>query len=185
MTRPGGAVLEFRSGGAVPAALHGVAFAPWPPPDDWSLAAGALPLGEPPLVPAPGRDPAAGAAILEPDGRVWIIDPAKGFGGYAHTFPKGRIEPGLDPQRAAMKECFEETGLGIAITGWLGDFDRSTTTTRLYLARRLGGSPVAFDPREVEAVRLVPVVDLPAWLTNAHDAKPVAALLQHIATTGF
>jgi 8-oxo-dGTP pyrophosphatase MutT (NUDIX family) len=184
VTRSGAAALEFRKGSAVPAALHGIAFTPWPPPANWSLAAGTLPLSEPPLMSTPGRKPASGAAILEPDGRVWIIDPAKGFGGYAHTFPKGRIEPGLDPQRAAMKECFEETGLGIAITGWLGDFDRSTTTTRLYLARRLGGSPVEFD-REVEAVRLVPVADLPAWLTNAHDAKPVAVLLHHIATRGF
>jgi hypothetical protein len=44
---------------------------------------------------------------------------------------------------------------------------------------------VEFDPREVEAVRLVPAADLPAWLTNAHDAKPVAVLLHHIATKGF
>ncbi|MBX6744325.1 MAG: hypothetical protein IRY87_20005, partial [Acetobacteraceae bacterium] len=53
-------------------------------------------------------------------------------------------------------------------------------TTRLYLAQRIGGRPVDFH-WEVEAVRLVPVMELPCWLTNPHDAKPVAALLAHVA----
>lgn len=175
-----GAGVEFRKNSPVPAVLNGVPFAPWTPPADWASVEGRAPLPEPPLVPKPGRAAAAGAAILEPDWCVWIIDPAGGFGGYRHTFPKGRIEGGLDPQRVAIRECFEETGLRISITGWLGDFDRSTTTTRLYLAQRIGGRPVDFH-WEVEAVRLVPVMELPCWLTNPHDAKPVAALLAHVA----
>ncbi|MBX6744432.1 MAG: hypothetical protein IRY87_20560, partial [Acetobacteraceae bacterium] len=44
----------------------------------------------------------------------------------------------------------------------------------------IGGRPVDFH-WEVEAVRLVPVMELPRWLTNPHDAKPVAALLAHVA----
>jgi len=176
----GTAGVEFRRNSTVAAELNGIPFAPWAPPTDWAVVEGTAPLEEPPLMPKPGRAPAAGAAILEPDWRVWIIDPAGGFGGYRHSFPKGRIKGGLDPQRAAIRECFEETGLRIAITGWLGDFDRSTTTTRLYLARRTGGRPVDFH-WEVEAVRLMPVMELPRWLTNPHDAKPVAALLAHAA----
>jgi 8-oxo-dGTP pyrophosphatase MutT (NUDIX family) len=176
----GAASVEFRKDSPVPAALHGIPFTPWVPPADWASGEGTAPLREPPLAPKPGRAPAAGAAILEPDGRVWSIDPAGGFGGYRHSFPKGRIEGGLDPQRAALRECFEETGLRIAITGWLRDFGRSATTTRLYLARRTGGCPVDFH-WEVAAVRLVPVMELPRWLTNPHDAKPVAALLAHAA----
>lgn len=83
----------------------------------------------------------SGAVITEPDGRVWLVKPSHGFGGYDHTFPKGTLEPGLTLQQNAMKEVFEEAGLQIEITGVLGDFKGTTSMTRYYTAKRVGGAP--------------------------------------------
>jgi ADP-ribose pyrophosphatase YjhB (NUDIX family) len=132
-------------------------------------------MAEKTLGPMPGKKPAAGVAIVEPDGRVWIVDPAGGFGGYRHTFPKGKQEQGLSLQETAIKESFEESGLKVTITGLLGDFERDTSITRYYLARRTGGSPNEFHG-ETEAVRLVPVAELDDWLTNKNDRPVVEAL---------
>ena len=57
----------------------------------------------PPLAVVPGKAPAAGAVVLEPEGRVWVIHPSNAFGGYRATFPKGKQEPGLSLEQTAIK----------------------------------------------------------------------------------
>jgi 8-oxo-dGTP pyrophosphatase MutT (NUDIX family) len=96
---------------------------------------------EPPWVLPAGRRAAAGAVVIEPDGRIWLVAPSNGFGGYQTTFPKGRVEPGASLQATAVKEVWEESGLLVALTAYLGDFSRTQTHTRFYLARRVGGHP--------------------------------------------
>ena len=127
--------------GPMPAELNGIALAPWQPPvsdQGWAAVEGQAELDEPPM-PKSSLPPASGVVTVEPDGRIWMVSPTNKFGGYETTFPKGkRDDKNLGLQANAIKEGFEESGLKVRITGYLGDFNRTTSITRLYLedARR-------------------------------------------------
>ena len=65
-------------------------------------------------------DPKVAAAVLiEQDGRVLLVrranEPFRGL----WTFPAGFINGGEDPAEAAARECLEETGLSVRVTGVL------------------------------------------------------------------
>jgi ADP-ribose pyrophosphatase YjhB (NUDIX family) len=65
-------------------------------------------------------DPKVAAAVLiEQDGRVLLVrrvnEPFRG----RWTLPAGFVDAGEDPAEAAVRECLEETGLRIRITGVL------------------------------------------------------------------
>lgn len=158
-------------GGCVPAALNGIAFAAvgladLPPP---------VAIDEPPYVPPAGLRAAAGAVVVEDDGRVWLVAPTNGFGGYDATFPKGRVDPGAGLQATAVREVFEESGLAVEIVAFLADVRRTQTYTRYYLARRTGGSP-AMMGWETQAVHLVPPAQLARVAAHANDTAIIAAL---------
>src|SRR5262249_29130258 len=76
-----------------------------------------------------------------------IYEPKDHFGGYENTYPKGKLDldkngaPKLAPQKNALKELMEESGLKAEITGYLGDYKGATGSTRYYVARRTGGAP--------------------------------------------
>lgn len=154
------AVATVLPDGALPAELHGIPLAPW---DDaphttegWDYVDGINDdLDEPPLKLVAGKAVSSGVVIEEPDGRVWLIAPTNGFGGYDATFPKGKAEPELSLQANAIKEAFEESGLKVEITGMVGDFERTTSVARLYKARRVGGTPAAMG-WESQSVSLCP-----------------------------
>jgi ADP-ribose pyrophosphatase YjhB (NUDIX family) len=143
----------------------------------WEAMIAGCEFTEPPFK-ANGKKPASGAVILEDDGRVWIVSPSNQFGGYTHTFPKGQVIPkdSLSLHANAVKEVAEETGLRVELTGFLADSDRSTTTTRYYLARRLSGNPSDMD-WETQAVHLVPRNNLAEFLSNPNDKALLKALL--------
>lgn len=154
------AVATVLPGGELPAELNGVPLAPWrdhPRTDaGWDYVDGVNDdLHEPPLSVAAGKKLASGVIVEEPDGRVWLCAPTNAFGGYHASFPKGGAEDGLSLQANAIKECFEETGLQVEITGYVGDFTRTTSVARMYRARRVGGTPAAMG-WESQAVHLVP-----------------------------
>lgn len=102
-----------------------------------------------------------GALVIEPDGRVWIYEPANHYGGYEHTFPKGQLEKGLTLEQNAIKEVFEETGLQVELVDFVGDFKGDTTITRYYLAKRVGGAPWSahWEADKVKLVDLATVAD--------------------------
>ena len=164
--------------GPVVESLNGIPLEPCPAP---AGAAGASALNgagdfeEPPFEATRGLAPAAGVVVIEPDERVWAVAPTNGFGGYSLTFPKGRLEPGLDLRTSAIKEAHEETGLRVVVTGFLIDLPRSTTFTRYYLARRIGGTPAAMG-WESQAVWLVPRTRLRQVITHANDRPLLDAL---------
>jgi 8-oxo-dGTP pyrophosphatase MutT (NUDIX family) len=168
------AVATFVPGGAVPAELNGVAFAPWtdtPADEDWDFVDGQHDeLDEPAFPKIANKKPASGVIITEPDGRVWVIAPTNRFADTSNTFPKGGREEGLSLQANAIKECFEESGLKVEIDGFAGDVERSTTVARYYHAHRVGGSPVDCG-WESQAVRLVPVADLHEFLNRDDDRE--------------
>lgn len=174
-------------GGAMPAALHGVAFAPWDghpkTVGGWEYVEGQMvDLDEPDMV-TNGKAPAAGVIIEEPDGRIWLVNPSNGFAGYKTTFPKGHADDGLSLQATAIKEAFEESGLQVEIIGLHGDVERGQTMTRYYRARRVGGTPAAMG-WETQAVQLVPQSGIHAAVNKAVDRK-VATLAGILAPAGL
>lgn len=159
-------------GGQVPAMLNGVATAPCALPP----SAGDT-VEEPPFDLPPGFRAAAGAVVIEDDGRAWLVSPTNGYGGYAATFPKGRLDPGSTLQQTAVREVFEESGLLVRLEAHLLDLRRTQTYTRYYLARRIGGSP-AMMGWETQAVHLAPAAALGRIATHANDTAVIERLRQ-------
>jgi 8-oxo-dGTP pyrophosphatase MutT (NUDIX family) len=164
-------------GGERPAQLDGIAFARATLPDATAFAG----VVEPPFVLPAGLKPAAGAVIVESDGRVWLVAPTNGFGGYAATFPKGRVDPDCGLQATAVREAFEESGLVVDILGHLVDVRRTQTYTRYYAARRVGGDPACMG-WETQAVHLVPAGQLEGVAVHANDSAVIAALRHWMKT---
>lgn len=180
-------VATFVPGGETPPALNGVAFRPWKPPAEdagWATVAGQnARIEEDPFEPAPGKGIGTGVVIVEGDGRVWLTKPTNEFGGYEHTFPKGGMEPGLPMQANAIKEAYEETGLKVEITGVLGDFERTTSKARYYVARRVSGTPSAMG-WETQAMRLAPVARMKSLLNMGVDKSITDAIQAEIEVGG-
>ena len=167
--------------GTMPEQVNHLAIATWTDaPSDaagWQRLAGASTFDEPPMKTAAGLAPASGAVVIEPDGRVWVVSPSNGFGGYIHTFPKGKLDPkeGLSLRANALKEVFEESGLQVELTGFLCDSIRSTSVTRYYLAMRVGGHPAAM-AWESQAVHLVPMAQLAQFVAHQNDEVVTLAI---------
>lgn len=173
------ATAVFTPGSAVPAELNGIPFAAWTDHprtvDGWDYVEGQMDdLDEPGMHVPAGKAPAAGVIIEESDGRVWVVHPTNGFAGYKATFPKGHADEGLSLQATAIKECFEEAGLKVEITGYVADVERGSTMTRYYRAKRVGGTPSEMG-WETQAVSLVPKDEVGDLVNHAYD-KNVAAL---------
>lgn len=170
-------------GGLMPRAINGVPFTSWhaapTTPMGWIGVPGQSAREEPPQPVMAGKSAASGVVIAEPDGRFWLISPTNAYGGYQTTFPKGRCEVGLSLQANAIKEAFEETGLQVAITACLGDFERSTTLTRYYYAKRTGGHPGEMG-WETQAVHLAPKTQLADVLTHPNDKPLLKCLLKGV-----
>ncbi len=167
----------------LPAELNGVSFVPWRDAPttlrEWADVDGQELWGEPDFMPVKGKKVGAGVVIREDDGRVWVIHPTNAFGGYQATFPKGVHEDCLPMQASAIKEAFEESGLKVEITGFIGDFERTTSVARYYSARRVGGSPSGMG-WESQAVSLVPVGMLSAIANHGSDAPLIDAIIMGV-----
>lgn len=115
----------------------------------------------------------AGVVVLEDDGRVWVVHPTNQYGGYKATFPKGTQEADIPSLQAnAIKEAYEESGLKVEIIDYLGDFERTTSTARFYVARRVGGDPSKMG-WESQAVSLMPMADLRKQLNISKVDGPI------------
>lgn len=171
------AVATFVPDGDVPMSINGIPIRRWQDHprtvEGWEFVEGVNEsLHEPPLVLPPGKNASSGVIIEESDGRVWVIHPTNQFGGYDASFPKGSAEPELSLQANAVKEAFEESGLQVEIVGHIGDFERTTSVARMYLARRVSGDPTA-SGWESQAVSLVPKEKLYGIL-NMWPDHPIA-----------
>ncbi|MGE4126164.1 MAG: NUDIX hydrolase [Pusillimonas sp.] len=166
--------------GPMPAQINGIAVQSWyhapTTPEGWERRAQTTAITEPAFNAPPGYKKAAGAVIIEPDQRVWLVAPSNAFGGYQATFPKGTLESGVSAQASALIEVFEETGLQVQLQRHLIDVPRSLSYTRYYLARRVGGSPADMG-WESQAVLLVPVSQLARHLNSPYDVPVLNALL--------
>ena len=184
-----GKMAVFVPGGKVPGSLNGLGFSIW---DDhpttskgWNALDLLMPTLKEPPFPKSSLPMASGVVIIEADGRLWMVSPSNMFGGYETTFPKGKLDDAeLSLQANALKEGFEESGLKVRITGYLGDYKRTTSMTRLYLAERVGGSPCDVG-WESQAVRLVAPSEWPRMLTNPSDLPVLVDLQQRFGQTGM
>jgi 8-oxo-dGTP pyrophosphatase MutT (NUDIX family) len=158
-------------GGDMPAMLNGIAVSAQP----LTLPTAAEAIAEPPFVLPPGMRAAAGAVVVEDDGRVWLVSPSNGFGGYNATFPKGRRDAGGTLQHTAVREVFEESGLVVRLEAYLLDVSRTQTHSRYYLARRVGGHPAQMG-WESQAVHLVPAARLQEVAVHANDVAIIRAV---------
>lgn len=174
-------IATVTPGGPMPERLNGIAVHAWSGHPEtagqWQAYADTHTVTEPPYDKPDGLRAAAGAVIVEPDGRVWLVAPTNRFGGYDATFPKGRLDPGTSLQCTAIREAFEESGLQVEITAFLLDSRRTQTYTRYYVARRIGGTPAAMG-WESQAVHLVPAARLAEVATNPNDAA-IGAAIRH------
>jgi ADP-ribose pyrophosphatase YjhB (NUDIX family) len=167
--------VVFPVGDALPIkGLNGVPFEAWEPPNDWSKVEGQnnaideLEMDSLEAAAKRGKKIASGLIIREPDGRVWMVRPTGGFGGYQHSFPKGRLDEGLSLQANAIKEAWEESGLKARITGFAGDADGDLTATRYYFAERESGDPSRHQD-ETDGVVLAPPGKLAGFLNRERD----------------
>jgi len=97
------------------------------------------------------EDPKVAAGVLiEEDGRVLLIqrnnEPARGL----WSFPAGFINAREDPADAARRECLEETGLQVRITGLAAlvsgrEHPRGADIVLVYHAQITGGALLAGD----------------------------------------
>jgi 8-oxo-dGTP pyrophosphatase MutT (NUDIX family) len=169
--------------GALPESVNGIALAPWSAVPDtaagWAALAEHALLEEPPFVLPAGMNAAAGAVIVEDDGRVWLVAPSNRFGGYSATFPKGRADSGASLHCTAIRETFEEAGLQVQLVAFLADSRRTLTYTRYYIARRIGGTPAAMG-WETQAVHLVPIAQLERVASHHNDFPVIKAAREWI-----
>jgi hypothetical protein len=144
----------------------------------WENLSESMNFEEPPFQIKAGKKAASGGVVVEPDGRIWVVSPTNKFGGYENTFPKGKIEAGqkISMKANALKEVYEEAGLQVELTGFLCDSERDTSTTRLYLAKRLSGNPADMG-WESQAVHLIPKASLANILSHTNDKPVIEALM--------
>lgn len=165
----------------LPDEINGIPFSAWSDApssnEGWEQLVTNTAFYEAPFKVAAGMKPASGAVVIEPDGRIWIVSPTNQFGGYKNTFPKGKVDSKmpLSLRANALKEVYEESGLKVALTGFLVDSNRTTTTTRYYLAQRISGSPSDVG-WESQAVHLVPRVQLKKLVSHEKDEAVLQAL---------
>lgn len=178
----------FAPGGQTPVSLNGVRMEPWNAPkslDGWKTVAGTMPeLDDIPFDAPETKSIGAGVLIVEPDGRIWLTRPTNAYGGYNNTFPKGTVEQGLTLQQSAIKEAFEETGLRVEITGMLGDYERDTSVARMFVARRVGGTPRDMG-WESQGVRLATFDDAAELLNRSHDKMILGGLRSDLEAVGL
>jgi 8-oxo-dGTP diphosphatase len=123
-------------------------------------------------------DPKVGAAVLaEREGQVLLIqrkmDPAKG----SWCLPGGFMEMGETPQEAAIRECKEETGLNVEITGLIDVYYyedyRGSGVSIMYKGKVIGGVIQPGD--DAEAVDFFSPDELPENIVFKSNLQALAA----------
>jgi len=118
-------------------------------------------------------DPKVAAAVLiEQDGKVLLVrranEPQRGY----WTLPAGFVDAGEDPARAAERECLEETGLLVRVTGLIDvifgqEHQRGAHIVIFYRAEILGGELIAGD--DVDHAAFFPRDQLPPLAFTTTD----------------
>jgi len=120
-----------------------------------------------------------GGVVINERNEVLLVEPRNHFDGYVWTFPKGRPDPGEEPETTALREVLEETGVEAAIICLLpGTFIGGTTENSYYLMAPLDEKGKF--GKETQAVRwatMQKAVDLIGKTTNDIGRKRDSAVL--------
>jgi len=115
----------------------------------------------------------AAGVLVEHEGNLLLVrrrmNPRAGM----WTFPAGFVEFDEDPAAAAVRECREETGLEVEVTGLLDviagrEHERGADIVIVYCARLVGGEPEAAD--DVDRVAFFAPDELPPLAFRATRA---------------
>ncbi len=98
------------------------------------------------------------------------------------SFPKGKLDPGEQPEDAARREVEEETGLHCSLGAYLGDLSYSLDGGVTKVVGYWAMEPVARHPRppdqEVDAVAWWTSDEASHQLTHAQDRELLARFLR-------
>jgi ADP-ribose pyrophosphatase YjhB (NUDIX family) len=119
-------------------------------------------------------DPKVAAGVLvERESSVLLVrrvnEPCRGM----WSLPAGFVNAGEDPVRAAERECFEETGLQVRVTGLVDviggrEHERGADIVIIYLAQVVGGSLLPGD--DADLAQFFPRAKLPPLAFKATRA---------------
>jgi ADP-ribosyl-[dinitrogen reductase] hydrolase len=107
--------------------------------------------------PRPGLRVACGGVVFDGDGRIALVKPAGGFGGYAWTFPKGRPDADEHPVAAARREVREEAGIEAVVEWLIPHRFHGTTSETIYFLMRAERSGLPHDAETAEVRWATPV----------------------------
>lgn len=95
----------------------------------------------------------AGGVIINEKGEILLRKPKGGFGGYAWTFPKGRVDEGESMEEAALREVYEETGVKAKIIKDIDkNFEGSVTNNKFYIMELQEDHGIPKDDKETSKV---------------------------------
>jgi 2'-5' RNA ligase/8-oxo-dGTP pyrophosphatase MutT (NUDIX family) len=119
-----------------------------------------------------------GGVVVNKQGKLLLVKPRNGWGGYDWTFPKGypAKADGGELTQTAVREVAEETGYRVFAKRLIGRFSHADGGVCDYFACDVDGSkPVAkFDEHETEAIRWVTVVEALELLNDDVDVRILA-----------
>jgi ADP-ribose pyrophosphatase YjhB (NUDIX family) len=123
-------------------------------------------------------DPKLTAAVMPlKDGRVLMVQRAMEPGRGSWCFPGGFMEMNETPQQTAIRECKEETGFDVAITGLIDVFYyedyRGSGVVIMYQGDVVGGE-AAISPHESQAMGFFAPDDLPQSIAFDSNIQALA-----------
>lgn len=108
------------------------------------------------IIPADVKVIESSQSVTPSNPLVVMFHPFNNFAGYSLTYPKGTVDKGEGLTKAAVREFFEETGMSVKPTAYLGDFKGKNSVTRFFMGVVTGGNPKNAGP-ECDAVTLKPL----------------------------